>query len=691
MSQRRGRWTLVLVGLVALVAAGCAGGGSPSETDGVATGDGDVVTIRMEDNRFERETVRIGVGDTIRFDNVGVVPHNALDVDGAWSTGEAAGGDRNDVMQPGESLDITFDEPGSYLYYCSLHAPADGSAGMAGRLIVGDDEVAAGAGSDAADAVEWTGVTRLVPEDHPTIQNAVDAADPGDLVLVGPAPQTDEHRAEDGRYVYRETVEITTPSLTLRGTDRNEVIVDAEHVRDNAIATFGADGVVVENLTARNATGNGIYWTSVRGYRGSYLTAVNNGIYGIYAFDSTDGVFEHSYASGSADAGFYIGQCDPCDGVIRDSIAEWNGLGYSGTNASDVILVGSTWRHNVAGIVPNTLDSQRFPPHGNVTIVGNLIHDNDNRDAPSVGGIWPSHGAGVLIAGGHDSLVERNRIVNHTAHGVAISPNLSRNFWMSGGNVVRDNVIEGSGYSDVTISGPAMPDNCVGDNALSRTQPRGLQTIAGCGAGATAGAHAGPGDPDRGPLGLPFRTSLGPTLASVGLVAEVGLDRIPDVDHRILPHPPDQPQMPDGADAPVVPAVDVAANLDLDLAAYGVPALPDDVEVGRRGVVSVVGVPVGMGGLSTLYAVLGWIVPFGLLTVWAAMVVVDVVRREDLTPGAAAARVTGALVVPFVGTAVTLLVGRSSFPTWVRWSVVVGGSVVSVVLLGGAVVIGGVL
>lgn len=688
LCDRRDRagW-LTAIGVLAIALASCSGG-DPDPADAATDG---VVEIRMEDNRFVREVVRIEVGDTVRFENVGLVPHNALDVDGAWSTGEAVGGERNDVMQPGEVVEVTFDEPGAFTYYCSLHAPADGSAGMAATLAVGAADEQAAVAEDREVVDTWTGVTRRVPEDHPTIQNAVDAAEPGDLVLVGPAPEEPANLADDGRYVYRESVEITTPYLTLRGTDRNEVIVDGEHVRDNAIATFAADGVVVENLTARNATGNGIYWTSVQGYRGSYLTSSNNAIYGIYAFDSTDGVFEHSYASGSADAGFYTGQCEPCNAVIHDIVAERNGLGYSGTNASDVTIVGSTWRHNVAGIVPNTLDSQRFPPHGNVTIVGNLIHDNDDRSSPAVGGIWPSYGTGVMIAGGHDSLIERNRIVNHTNHGVAISPNLSTNFWMSGGNVVRDNVIEGSGYRDVTLSGPAMADNCVGGNTLQATYPAGLQRTAGCGEAAHAGASTGAGDPDRGALRPPSRFSLASTLASVGLVAEVGLDRMPRVDHRTIPAPPPQATMPDGADAEVLPAVDVVAGLELDLEAFGVPDLPADVEIGRSGVVSVAGVPLGTGGLSTLYAVLGWIVPFGLFAVWLAMVAVDLQRREDLSTGGTVVRGTAAVVVPFVGAAGYLLTARSTFPARVRWSVVVGGMVLALALLGGAVVIGGVL
>ncbi|HSK06414.1 MAG TPA: hypothetical protein VK990_02755, partial [Acidimicrobiia bacterium] len=140
---------------------------------------------------------------------------------------------------------------------------------------------------------QWSGGTRLVPQDYPTIQAAVDAAAPGDLILID-------------RDIYREEVQVSTPGLTLRGVDRNEVVIDGEFQRPNGVRVLSADGVAVENMTAINNTSNGFFWSGVRGYRGSYLTAGNNAVYGIYAFDSSDGLFEHSFASGSPDAGFYI-------------------------------------------------------------------------------------------------------------------------------------------------------------------------------------------------------------------------------------------------------------------------------------------------------------------------------------------------------------------------------------------------
>ena len=672
---------LLAAGAAVMLVTGCSSDDVPEAA----------ATVEMLDNVFEPEMVRIEPGEAVRFTNVGLVPHNAIGVDGTWSTGLTAGDASDGLMDPGEELVVTFDEPGVYDYFCSLHAAADGSSGMVGTILVGTDEAETADASDEPVDGGFTGTVRSVPDVHPTIQNAVDAAEPGDLVLVAPAPRTPEHLAEDGRYVYREQVDVATPRITIRGTDRNAVIIDGEHQRPIGINISGADGVAVENLTVRNVTGNGIYWNGVTGYRGSYLTSSNNAIYGIYAFDSTDGLFEHSYASGSKDAGIYIGQCDPCEAIVRDVLVEFNGMGYSGTNASDVFLVDSVWRHNVSGIVPNTLDSQRGPPFGRVTIVGNLIHDNDSRTAPALGLQWAASGNGVLLTGGVDSLVERNRIIGHARSAVTVGPNLSRNFWMSGGHVIRDNVVGGSSYADLVLAGPALPGTCFAGNDPERTVPAGLEAIAGCGPAAVSGAYVDAPTPDRGSLRLPSRAALAPTLAFVGLVAEAEFGLQPENDHRDVPYPPDQPQLPGGADAPVRPAIDVFASVDLDLDAIEVPDAPagPDAPRGRDGALLLADVPLGLGGFSTLYGVLGWLAPFTLLTAWLALVVLDLARRDDLGRGGRAAWMLAATALPFVGAPAYLLVGGSSLSRRLRLAVTLGGPLVALLLLAGGAVVGG--
>ena len=97
-------------------------------------------------------------------------------------------------------------------------------------------------GSDASD--DDPGYTvRNVPADYPTIQAAVDAAEPGDLILI-----------HEG--VYNEAVVVQTDNIVIRGIDRNAVILDGQYTeigRENGII-ISANGVAVENLTIRGYT-----------------------------------------------------------------------------------------------------------------------------------------------------------------------------------------------------------------------------------------------------------------------------------------------------------------------------------------------------------------------------------------------------------------------------------------------------
>ena len=438
---------------------------------------------------------------------------------------------------------------------------------------------------------EWTGETLDVPDAYPTIQSAVDAAAPGDLVLVQPG-------------VYLEAVEVTTPSVTIRGTDRNDVILDGEFTRENGIA-ITADGVAVENLTARNYTVNGFFWNGVTGYRGSYLTSIDNWVYGAYAFDSVDGLFEHSYASGSWDAGFYIGQCRPCNAVITDVVAEYNGLGYSGTNASgNLWIVDSEWSHNGSGIGPNSLDSELLPPAGNVVIAGNYIHDNGDPAAAHGDREWGLSGNGVVLIGTRDSVVRNNLFVNNEASAVLVVPSVDRNIWLSGGNEIVNNVALGSGRADFALSGFVEQGSCFADNDGS-TYPLTVPLLHDCnGISITSPMNMGAGSLVMGRLAE----------------AEFGLD--PVVEHGDPPKP-SQPmeQLPGAAGTDVRPAVNVFASLDFDGNSIRTPELPagtepNDPEPVFLGVILTSGAwPLAFGLLLSIIPKLGWL----LASLWALM------------------------------------------------------------------------
>ena len=209
-----------------------------------------------------------------------------------------------------------------------------------------------------------------VPYPHfTTIQDAVNAAAPGDWVLIDVG-------------VYPEAVYITTPKLHIRGMDRNGVIVDGQHQVGNGIEVWKTDGVWIENLTVRNfdrATldgedGNEIWWNGgdgsgqigLNGWYGRYLTTYSDGFlagYGIFTSNAVNGFWDNIYASGFNDSGIYLGACRDCRAKIRNALIENNALGYSGTNSGGhIIIEDSTFRNNSSGIGPNSLNNDDQPP-----------------------------------------------------------------------------------------------------------------------------------------------------------------------------------------------------------------------------------------------------------------------------------------------------------------------------------------
>jgi plastocyanin len=500
------------------------------------------VLVSMADNSYSPAIVRIPVGGSMVFMNVGRNDHNVIAVDKSWSSEKTFG---NIQMRPNDMTEILIGKEGVYPFYCSYHATPDGKVGMVGVAVVGNIQYTppSGARGVLPTVEKSTGVTRRVPQEYPTIQNGVDAANPGDLVLI-----------DQGEY--NEAVFVTTPSLTLRGVDRNAVILDGKFELSTGIMV-GGNGVAVENMTARNFTLNGFFWTGVQGFRGSYLTAYNNGDYGIYAFGSSDGLFEHSLASGSPDSAFYVGQCAPCRVVLNDVIGAYSGLGYSGTNSSgDMYIVNSRFEHNRSGISTTTFDIELNPPGRDTTVVGNVVSDSgfDNEAA----GFYATEtlaGNGIALVGTHNNRVEHNLVVRSRNNGILIVPILDRHYWPSTGHVVRNNAIRGSGRADLAAGGFGTMHNCFSGNSYRTSLPWGLEALNGCRAAR-----------------VPVASDLSTYLTFFGAIAQIRAGRFTVNDYRTRPVPSPQTGIPGGVDAPVRPAVHVFEEVRLDLDSIKTPA-----------------------------------------------------------------------------------------------------------------------
>jgi hypothetical protein len=401
-------------------------------------------------------------------------------------------------------------------------------------------------------------VTVRVPADAPTISAAVSLAHPGDLVLVAPG-------------VYHESVEISTPRVTLRGESRDKVVIDGRLQQPNGVVVT-APGVAVENLTVQNNTQNGVLVTGsakavaglpgrsggydtgdepvtfVKSFLVSYVTATRNGLYGIYAFSAQDGVIEHSYASGGADSGIYVGQCKPCHVVVRDNVAELNAVGYEGTNASgDMYVVGNRLVGNRVGLTTNSDHQEKLLPQQGAIIAGNLIAANQQRATPvQADGGW---GIGVGIDGGSDNHFIRNRIADNSNAGLVITATADI---PPNGNQIVDNAfaVNGVDVGWTFRTATRGRGNCLRGNDLRTTVPARLATTAPCPLPAGSPSPAGSWAMPTAPGGIPFTevAAPGPQPQFPG-ARTTGATAVPAV-----------PALPDAAGIPLPPASLLAAG-----------------------------------------------------------------------------------------------------------------------------------
>jgi hypothetical protein len=299
-----------------------------------------------------------------------------------------------------------------------------------------------------------------------TIQRAVNAAQPGDFVLIWPGVYHEKGTAADGVYIGK-------PNIHIRGMDRNKVIVDGTNpgatvpcssdqaFQDlggrNGIEVFKADGVTIDNLTVcnylhgPNGDGNEIWWNGGDGsgliglgkFAGSYLNATSTfyaddsspkAEYGLFVSNARGpGGIRYAYASNMADSDFYVGACPDCNTTLDHVHAQNSSLGYSGTNAGGHLTIqNSEWDQNRSGIVPNSLNNDDAPPPQNglcpgsstqicTVIQNNHVHDNNTPNVPG-GGIAATApvGSGIEISGGSYDIVRNNTVDHQGAWGIVL-------------------------------------------------------------------------------------------------------------------------------------------------------------------------------------------------------------------------------------------------------------------------------
>ena len=81
---------------------------------------------------FQPSKVEISAGDTVKWENNKLAPHNVVFEKAPAGEDAAKFSHKALAFSPGETFSETFDTPGEYTYYCEPHR----GAGMVGTIIV---------------------------------------------------------------------------------------------------------------------------------------------------------------------------------------------------------------------------------------------------------------------------------------------------------------------------------------------------------------------------------------------------------------------------------------------------------------------------------------------------------------------------------------------------------------------------
>lgn len=237
-------------------------------------------SVDVVDSAFQPEGVTVDAGGTVTWSQSGSLPHSVTADDGSFDSHPDCGD--GDCMGAGDTFAHTFDEPGTYAYYCRVHG-APGGVGMAGTVTV----------AAAAEA----------PTSTPTTEPTSDPApDSGDAEVSGSMDVADQ--TGDG-------TSVTVRSVTISGADGFVVIhLDEDGQPGRVLGHVAIDEGTSSDVVVRldeALTADTTVWPMLH---------VDAGVLGTYEFPGPDGPVMAAGAVVMAPLELTIGTADDDGGTL---------------------------------------------------------------------------------------------------------------------------------------------------------------------------------------------------------------------------------------------------------------------------------------------------------------------------------------------------------------------------------------
>ncbi|MFI1396933.1 nitrous oxide reductase family maturation protein NosD [Streptomyces sp. NPDC020681] len=331
-------------------------------------------------------------------------------------------------------------------------------------------------------AAPSAGATRHAVHPGESIQKAVDAAKPGDSIVIYPG-------------TYRESVLVTKDRLTLRGFGARTVLMPAPAAARaaNACATAGngicvtgtatntIDRISIRSLKLTGFKKNGLWATWTDRLSVNRVTAEKNGTWGLAQERSTRGIFRNNTARANGDAGIFIANTVDREGgavdtlgaqVVNNRMSE-NRIGVTLRRVRNLMVRGNSMTANCGGVF--VVGDESKPAAGAMTIRGNRIYKN-NKFCPGNTRLPVIQGSGIILTGSEATVVRGNRVRDNVGTSVLSGGIVLFQSFVGAvntNNVIRDNDVRGNSTADLANRGTGTGNQFIG-NVCTSSEPAGM-------------------------------------------------------------------------------------------------------------------------------------------------------------------------------------------------------------------------